>query len=118
MMKVRETKIVAAHTNTFEWIFEDTGTKKPTSFVDWLTNQDGIYWIMGKAGSGKSTLMKFLASHRRTRKELLRWTGADNILVMASFFFWSAGTVKRRPSAIVAFRNPSTMSDSDTRHFY
>jgi hypothetical protein len=92
MMKVRETKIVAAHTNTFEWIFEDTGTKKPTSFVDWLTNQDGIYWIMGKAGSGKSTLMKFLASHRRTRKELLRWTGADNILVMASFFFWSAGT--------------------------
>jgi hypothetical protein len=92
MMKVRETKIVAAHTNTFEWIFEDTGTSKPTSFVDWLTNQDGIYWVMGKAGSGKSTLMKFLANHRRTRKELLRWAGANNRLVMANFFFWSAGT--------------------------
>lgn len=108
MMKVRETKIVAAHTNTFEWIFEGSGTNKPTSFVNWLANQDGIYWVMGRAGSGKSTLMKFLASHRRTRKGLLRWAGANNRLVTANFFFWSAGTnnyaeVARRPSAIFAF---------------
>jgi putative ribosome biogenesis GTPase RsgA len=29
-------------------------------FADWLENDGGIYWIAGKAGSGKSTLMKYL----------------------------------------------------------
>ncbi|KAF2791788.1 hypothetical protein K505DRAFT_418873 [Melanomma pulvis-pyrius CBS 109.77] len=92
MMRARETKIATAHTSTFEWIFDErTESKKSTSFLDWLQNQGGVYWVMGKAGSGKSTLMKFLASHRRTRKELLRWAGTDK-LITANFFFWNAGT--------------------------
>jgi hypothetical protein len=56
----RENRIVAAHENTFQWIFKDPGlggTPWP-SFVDWLENGSGFYWITGKAGSGKSTLMK------------------------------------------------------------
>lgn len=35
-------------------------------FVAWLEEGDGLYWIAGKAGSGKSTLMKYIASHPST----------------------------------------------------
>lgn len=44
------------HRETFEWIYEDHRLK----LVPWLENGRGVYWITGKAGSGKSTLMKFL----------------------------------------------------------
>jgi hypothetical protein len=62
-------------------------------FVDWLDNPygQGIYWIHGKAGSGKSTLMKFLADHDETRTRLKPWSRGKS-LVIAKFFFWHAGT--------------------------
>ncbi|KAM7186281.1 hypothetical protein V8F33_011877 [Rhypophila sp. PSN 637] len=59
---------------TFEWIF-DLGGKSPeaTKFTQWLSSGDGIFHICGKLGSGKSTLMKKLYTHRRTRLELEKW---------------------------------------------
>jgi hypothetical protein len=45
---------------------------------------------MGKAGSGKSTLMKFIWQDRRTREILLTWAGMKK-LALANFFFWNAG---------------------------
>lgn len=59
-MKDREEQIAEAYNNTFGWIFDDT----TTSFKDWLYSGNGIFWVSGKAGSGKPTLMKFLADHR------------------------------------------------------
>ena len=44
-------------------------------FLDWLAISDGIFHISGKLGSGKSTLMKLLYTHPRTRKELKVWSG-------------------------------------------
>ena len=44
-------------------------------FVNWLAISDGIFHISGKLGSGKSTLMKLLYTHPRTRKELEVWSG-------------------------------------------
>jgi hypothetical protein len=43
-----------------------------------------------KAGSGKSTLMKYICVHETTLKALKAWAGSQN-LVTASFFFWNAG---------------------------
>lgn len=43
------------------------------------------------AGSGKSTLMKYLCSHPKT-KELLEYWAGETPLTMASFFFWYLGT--------------------------
>jgi len=92
MMKVRESKIASAHKSTFEWIFDEQAKKsEPAAFVDWLKKDGGVFWVMGKVGSGKSTLMKFLASHRRTKQALLGWAGA-NRCISASYFFWNAGT--------------------------
>lgn len=61
----------------------------------WLEQENGIYWIEGKPGSGKSTLMKFLLSDNRTTKMLRRWSGPSELIV-ASHFFWSAGTVLQK----------------------
>jgi hypothetical protein len=49
-----------------------------------------MYWITGKAGSGKSTLIKFIQSDPRTF-ELFRGWAETNRLVIASHFFWSSG---------------------------
>ncbi|KAK4495862.1 hypothetical protein PRZ48_013130 [Zasmidium cellare] len=62
-------------------IFED----KNLSFETWASSKDG------KPGSGKSTLMKFLMRHPRT-KELLRTWAGDEDLIIADHYFWDAGT--------------------------
>lgn len=83
-----------AHWSTFEWMFQGTEPQDETSHtttstlrddkrrnemsksvVDWLSSGSGIYHISGKLGSGKSTLMKFLYNHERTRAELQKWAG-------------------------------------------
>ncbi|KAL2675642.1 hypothetical protein Neosp_011832 [[Neocosmospora] mangrovei] len=59
------------------------------SFTDWLGSGDPIYWISGKPGSGKSTLMKFLSSNPRTREFLNKWQPEVQIF---SHYFWKAGS--------------------------
>lgn len=63
-------------------------------FVEWLQSSnpnDSLYWISGKAGSGKSTLMKYILAHQETSASLKAWAAGHN-LVIASFFFWHSGT--------------------------
>ena len=86
-MAQRQATVEPAHEQTFEWILDPSS---PVKFDDWLRFQDGIYWVMGKAGSGKSTLMKFLLNHKKTAESLRSWAEPKR-LVTASFFFWNAG---------------------------
>ncbi|KAI1740332.1 hypothetical protein F4680DRAFT_116318 [Xylaria scruposa] len=85
-IKTRQRKIESAHARTFGWIFQPS-----ISFNHWLREGSGTFWVQGKAGSGKSTLMKFICSHSITMKSLHEWAGSKR-LVTAEFFFWSAGT--------------------------
>ncbi|OCL03826.1 hypothetical protein AOQ84DRAFT_347075, partial [Glonium stellatum] len=99
-MAVRESRIVKAHHETFRWIFQPQGLppsdlRSRIRYTDWLEFRSGVYWISGKAGSGKSTLMKFLCKHPETMRILQRWAG-DARLVTLNFFFWSAGTKMQR----------------------
>ncbi len=95
-MRMREASITEAHERTFEWIFEDQPVSGPqVNFKEWLSYGDGIYWIAGKAGSGKSTLMKYLASEPRTECILQTWAG-NEALVVGKFFFWNAGNVMQK----------------------
>ena len=84
---MRQDLITEPYSDTFTWIFD----RDATNFKSWLEHESGIFWISGKAGSGKSTLMKFLTSHARTSEILREWAGSKR-LVMASHYFWSAGT--------------------------
>ena len=83
-----EEQIEDAERATFEWIFENPeNTDLPWSnFSEWLQAGESLYWVTGKAGSGKSTLMKHLFHHQRTREALLHWAG-ETPLTVAGFFF-------------------------------
>lgn len=93
----RYIQVAKAHTSTFEWIFKEGLSKdQPSdSSARWLEFGDGIYWINGKAGSGKSTLMKFLCDHEQTRKLLAPWASPIK-LDLANFFFWNSGTTDQK----------------------
>ncbi|KAJ8133511.1 hypothetical protein O1611_g101 [Lasiodiplodia mahajangana] len=115
----RESRIATAHESTFQWVLRDDQLMSSesrlvewSSLRVWLESGDQLYWITGKAGSGKSTLMKFLCypatpsmasdgpqgpsigkapgRYSRCRSYLERWAGAKP-LVVASFYFWNSG---------------------------
>lgn len=58
------------------------------NFGDWLRSESKLYWISGKPGSGKSTLVKFLIGSLLTREALEVWKPDTTIL---SHFFWKPG---------------------------
>ncbi|KAI9147598.1 hypothetical protein HJFPF1_12627 [Paramyrothecium foliicola] len=85
----RRSDIKVAHRQTFSWSLSE----EKTSLGTWLREEKGIFWIKGKAGSGKSTLMKYLMGDQepRTRMLLEEWAQGQELL-MASHFFWGPGT--------------------------
>ena len=94
---VREETIAEAHRKTFQWIFDRSGqaVRPWSNFTSWLEDGEDIYWISGKAGSGKSTLMNFLCQDVRTKTALEIWSGSKEV-ILARFFFWSAGTMMQK----------------------
>jgi hypothetical protein len=81
-----------AHRQTFTWIFQKGPHHKPWSdFPRWLREGSGCYWLNGKAGSGKSILMKYIWQEERTWVHLRDWFGVSRPL-RASFYFWNLGS--------------------------
>ena len=101
-MKNRQEEIAPAYRATFEWIFQIPSHEPEllpwTNFADWLQYGEDIYWVNGKAASGKSTLMKYIFNDRRTSKILSEWAEPLPIMV-ANFFFWNSGTREQRSQA-------------------
>ncbi|KAF8850471.1 hypothetical protein BDZ45DRAFT_751704 [Acephala macrosclerotiorum] len=96
-MSQRFDKVSEAHQKAFNWIFDETTEQQAlwTNFADWLQNREGLYWLKWKAGSGKSTLMKYIFEGPRTL-HLLRGWAADAPLCVSSFFFWNSGTWEQK----------------------
>jgi hypothetical protein len=90
----REASIEEAYGRTFEWIFSETESSGASShglsFVNWLKRGKGVFWISGKAGSGKSTLIRYILNEPRTLRILRTW-GSNQKLIIASYFFFDAG---------------------------
>lgn len=53
--------------------------------MDWLSSSKGLYWIFGKPGSGKSTLIDYLAHNNRTTLALQQYRPTEWIVLR--FFF-------------------------------
>ncbi|KFY47630.1 hypothetical protein V495_01894 [Pseudogymnoascus sp. VKM F-4514 (FW-929)] len=104
-MTSRYEDIGEAFPQTLEWAFQDqTDENLPrANLATWLKTGKGQYWVSGKPGSGKSTLMKHLFDDRRTWQYLQDWAKTidpiDAPLHIATFFFWNSGTPEQKSQA-------------------
>lgn len=93
-MTDRERRIPKAYQRTFEWIFwePDDACRPWSSFRSFLQDSSNkMYWITGKPGSGKSTLMKFVRHNPQTSSLIETW-GAGQDVVQVAFYFWNSGS--------------------------
>ncbi|EAQ87685.1 hypothetical protein CHGG_04304 [Chaetomium globosum CBS 148.51] len=88
-MEFRQEAIPEAFQRTFTWIFKG-GANLP-SFSEWLeTEVKKPYWITGKPGSGKSTLMSYIIHHQSLLKHLHVWARGLP-LIIARYYAWISG---------------------------
>jgi hypothetical protein len=91
-MDERFNGVASQYDQTFEWLF----TIKELGFQEWLQSGRGIFWITGKAGSGKSTLMKYAFSDSRTLQLLKEHDVRGGQPFLAQFFFHGRGTTMQK----------------------
>jgi hypothetical protein len=123
-MPDRQDAIPEAYRETLQWMFNDSKVSDSNShpaedynsgiidaadfvpglpqqprqnFSEWLQSKESLYWITGKPGAGKSTLIKFLQQNDRTKELVQKHTPCDDpsiktIVSVAAFFFWVSGS--------------------------
>ncbi|KAI1331346.1 hypothetical protein F5Y16DRAFT_265632 [Xylariaceae sp. FL0255] len=94
-MNERYNGIEEASKDTVDWIFQKkitssttAGTDTAVPFTPWLRSDAPIFWISGRPGSGKSTLMRFLAHDKRKMSHLSWWKPDVDVL---HFYFFEIG---------------------------
>ncbi|KAK3984481.1 hypothetical protein QBC44DRAFT_388299 [Cladorrhinum sp. PSN332] len=98
-MGLRAEAIPGAHAKTFHWIFEeprlgDDDESLWSSFSGWLGRKDHqeVYWVTGKPGAGKSTLMRFILENCRSKLVACLNGWSDNVpVLLAGFYAWNTG---------------------------
>lgn len=90
----RHQAIPTAHKRTFEWIFASQDGAH-SSFLTWLEHGKSPFWISGRPGAGKSTLMRFIAQHDQTALSL-HSAASPSTSVLIHHYFWSAGSELQR----------------------
>jgi hypothetical protein len=88
--------------STYSWMFENKPSPPhPVTFMSWLESGNGIFWITGKAGSGKSTLMKYIWDHEKTSAGLKRWANGRKILTTSHYFWYLGSTMEKSYSGLI-----------------
>ncbi|OJK02963.1 hypothetical protein ASPACDRAFT_40278 [Aspergillus aculeatus ATCC 16872] len=94
-MQERAQQIRTAHEKTYRWVLHQ---QNPSSVVAWLsapTDTEPIYWISGKPGAGKSTLMRYLDQNLKSEEHMLPWASGSTV-IRASYYFWNAGNALQK----------------------
>lgn len=98
---MRDESIGEAYGRTFEWLLTDERTEQQRNehpvFGEWLRGPDSLFWFTGKAGSGKSTLMKLIFHHPLLLEHLDHWASSAH-RIEAGFFFFDQGSVPLQKS--------------------
>ena len=75
---------------TCRWIFDEERNREH-GFLNWLESGSSIYWISGKPGSGKSSVMDYIIQnvqeHDVAAEHISRWASGSKVLVLSHFFF-------------------------------
>ncbi|KAK0647132.1 prion-inhibition and propagation-domain-containing protein [Cercophora newfieldiana] len=89
--------ISPAHSRTLEWALSPPAASDSpwADLAEWFRHGSGFYWISGKAGCGKSTLMRHLSEHETVKELLCDWA-ADSRLITTSFFYYHLGTAEQK----------------------
>lgn len=115
--KARLKSIAPSHSETLQWLFDSN----IVNFSSWLQDSEDrlgpIYWIQGKPGSGKSTLMKFAMMDPRLL-ELLQ-SSEDLPYVVAGFFFHDRGIMVQKsvPGMLQEILHSVLLKSSKLRQF-
>ena len=92
--RIRIKDVSKSYDRTFQRLFDPA----KVSFSQWLeddrNNLGPIFWIQGKPGSGKSTLMKFAMHDVRTMNRLK--ASDDHQWVLIGFFFHDRGSTEQK----------------------
>ena len=88
-------EVSESHPRTFDWMFKENAKPGCDSFQAWLAGDEHVFWINGKAGSGKGTLMKFIANDGRTKDTLAYRLPKTEVLIL-TFWFWLSGSKMQR----------------------
>ncbi|KAK7712426.1 hypothetical protein SLS64_004810 [Diaporthe eres] len=92
----RKININERHSQTLDWALHPlVTTLKWDNLAEWLRSGSGVYWLAGKAGSGKSTLMKYVSNHPQTTSLLKLWTGQSELFTV-QFFFYALGRLEQK----------------------
>lgn len=101
-MNNREEAIAKTFDRTFRWVFDRNPQVSPegvpmwSSLLDWLEGDSGFpYWITGKPGSGKSTMMKFILRHEALESHLQKWSRGSPIYKI-KYYAWKPGAKMAR----------------------
>ncbi|KAH9905241.1 hypothetical protein F4778DRAFT_769920 [Xylariomycetidae sp. FL2044] len=92
----REAAITPSFEETYRWIFSPKPKQeknKPlwSNFPEWFSGtSDTPYWITGKPGSGKSTMIKFITQNNALTHYLEQWSGSLPILTH-TYCAWKSG---------------------------
>ncbi|KAF1845633.1 uncharacterized protein K460DRAFT_377005 [Cucurbitaria berberidis CBS 394.84] len=84
--------------NGFEFVFGES-QQQVGGLLEWFGSSrgEGLYWVTGKPGSGKTTLMKHLFRNPRIFSSLEAWSGPTPGIT-SGFFFWGCGNELQKSS--------------------
>ncbi|KAL6814897.1 hypothetical protein J3E69DRAFT_102562 [Trichoderma sp. SZMC 28015] len=100
-MEIREEAISKSLETTYTWIFQNEPPMKDgmplwSSFPRWLEdNSNKVYWITGKPGSGKSTMMKLILQKETLWNDLSQSLGALRLLLI-KYYAWHPGSLLQK----------------------
>lgn len=101
--KARTNQVQDAHKTTFDRIFHPLSeSHKPSSdFPKWLESGHGCFWINGKPGSGKSTLMKYILQDPRTLSHLTKWASEAQLFTASNLLCNPSSPLQKTHSGLL-----------------
>jgi energy-coupling factor transporter ATP-binding protein EcfA2 len=109
-MSVRDTVVRDAYYGTLAWV-----TDRSMPLGKWLQAGTGVFWVKGKPGSGKSTLMRHL--HQISKPRSCDYGEATQCDHSMAFFFSNSGApIERSAEGLLRFMLYQLLASAPTRY--